>query len=77
MPQHQLELAVAITLSILAAFSGLLLCFLGSKDGGIKLTDEGDASNLVDVTTPQDVVDGEPIEASRFWRNVFCGLLYF
>jgi hypothetical protein len=71
MPAHQLP--VAITQFVLAAGSFLVLIFSRPTEGKIQLR-EGDDIEIphdpFDVTTPEDIVDGEPIGAVLFWKRV-------
>lgn len=74
MPPHQLP--VSIALSALAVCSLAYLVFSRPREGKIKLPerDEGEDSvhDPFDVTTPEDIIDGEPIGAPEFWRRVSC-----
>jgi hypothetical protein len=70
MPAHQLP--VAITLLVLAVCSFLEFNFSPSQYGKIKLhgDDEVSSPDPFDVTTPEDIVDGEPLDGQEFWRRV-------
>lgn len=73
MPLFQLPVAVT-----LASSAFLSLTFRGlsaSKRGGIALPVTSDSSleprrDPFDVTSPEDIVDGEPVDETTFWINV-------
>lgn len=70
------QLPVSIALLALAVFSALLLIVTRSKEGKIKLPEEDDDEGTsvhdpFDITTPEDLVDGEPVGALRFWKRVW------
>ncbi|KAG6898155.1 hypothetical protein C0995_009950, partial [Termitomyces sp. Mi166 len=74
MPQFQLE--VCIVLAAAALGSGGLLYLSGHREGKIQLpihaTTEAPADEILvhdpfDVTTPEDAVDGHPINGDVFW----------
>jgi hypothetical protein len=71
MPEYQLP--VAIFLAVTTAISGTAYAFDHGKDeGNIKLVEDAADSehDPYNVTTPEDVVDGEPLDESAFWANV-------
>ncbi|KAF7331368.1 Multidrug resistance-associated ABC transporter protein [Mycena kentingensis (nom. inval.)] len=67
MPQYQLQ--VAAGLDVLALTSILLLILNRTKEGKIRLSDL-DAADPFDVTTPEDLVEGFPIQEDHFWKQV-------
>ncbi|KAF7360576.1 Multidrug resistance-associated ABC transporter protein [Mycena venus] len=81
MPLYQLEIASA--LAITAFCSGVFFYLNRPTEGKIQLPlhsepDSGDEA--FDVTKPEDIVDGYPIEGERFWvkikrRKIFLLLL--
>jgi hypothetical protein len=80
MPKYQLP--IAILLILCAAVSALLLWVRSPQEGKIKLPvhvdDEGDRAHEQDpfeVTTPADVLDGEPIDEASFWAQVRTSVL--
>ncbi|KAF5389660.1 hypothetical protein D9757_004116 [Collybiopsis confluens] len=73
MARFQLEIAIA--LAIVSAGSFLLLILYRPKDGKIRLpthTTEEDQpfSDPFDVTTPEDFLEGYPIDEDKFWRQL-------
>ena len=71
MPQHQLP--VAISLSACALFSAAVFALAKPDDGKVKLPEiarDATSKDPFDVTTPEDIVDGEPIDEARFWSRV-------
>ncbi|THH21147.1 hypothetical protein EW146_g360 [Bondarzewia mesenterica] len=83
MPRFQLPIAVTLAASALASFALILLH--RPREGKIQLplTTNGEEEthrDPFDVTTPEDLVDGEPIDNSGFWartrlRKIFLALL--
>ena len=74
MPRFQLPIAVVLVLSALAS---IVVFYLTPNDEGkIKLpvhSDEDEerfTNDPFDVTTPQDVTDGYPVDPEGFWRRV-------
>lgn len=73
MPQYQLPIAVA--LGACAVFSAGLLALAKPADGKVELPEivrDATSQDPFDVTKPEDVVDGEPVEEERFWSRVRC-----
>ena len=73
MPEYQLH--VAIALAIACATSLGLLVLAGPKDRKDALPttsdgQEGLTRDPFDVTTPEDFVDGIPVDEQRFWTKV-------
>ncbi|KAJ7641019.1 multidrug resistance-associated ABC transporter [Roridomyces roridus] len=71
MPPYELELPVAISLASLASCSAILLVlnrWRSSGEGKIRLP-ERDAQAF-DVSEPEDLVDGYPIDEEGFWVQV-------
>jgi hypothetical protein len=73
-----LQLSVAIVLACSAVIS--LAHFVVSRpgEGRIRLSETTEAleHDPFNVTTPEDVVDGEPIDEEGFWRKVRGNPLY-
>lgn len=72
MARFQLE--IALTLIIFSAASFLLLVLRRQKEGKIQLPshvteDEQSLPDPFDVTTPEDYIEGYPIEPVIFWRK--------
>ncbi|KIJ58252.1 hypothetical protein HYDPIDRAFT_44556 [Hydnomerulius pinastri MD-312] len=73
MPEYQLPLAAV--LAVIGVGSLVVLYLTRSQEGKIQLPTHGeDGESLVrdpfDVTRPEDVVDGFPINEEEFWNNV-------
>jgi hypothetical protein len=73
MPLFQLH--VAVTLASSAFLSVAFRSFSASKPGKIALpiTSESPLEpqhDPFDVTTPEDIIDGEPVDETSFWANV-------
>lgn len=71
MPQFQLP--VAIVLAVAAALSALLLIAVKPDEGKVNLPQAFEDDSLqdpFDVSEPEDVVDGEPVDEVRFWAKV-------
>ncbi|KAJ7104459.1 multidrug resistance-associated ABC transporter [Mycena belliarum] len=71
MPLYQLEIVVSLT--VCAAFSAVCLFFNRPTEGKIQLPlhSEADAfEDPFDVTKPEDVVDGYPIDGDAFWAKI-------
>jgi hypothetical protein len=75
MPPYEFPVAIALVFS--ALFSAFLLFLSQSREGTIKLLDENDSfhDDPFNVTKPEDIVDGEPIDAVEFWRRVCYDLI--
>lgn len=81
MPLFQLE--VAITLAVSAFCSFVVFYLSQEKEGNIQLPTNVEADSAedfdrhepdpFDVTTPEDLVDGYPIDGEAFWARV-CAL---
>ena len=73
MPSYQLPVAVALATS---AILSLAVCGLSaSKRGKIALPLTSDGSleprhDPFDVTSLEDIIDGEPVDETSFWLNV-------
>ncbi len=66
MAQFQLPVAaVLVVCSVCSA--GLLFIPLESK---IQLTADNVSHDPFDVTKPEDIIDGEPVDEASFWRRV-------
>lgn len=71
----QLEISILL---VVGAVCSILALYLGRpKEGKLKLpehVDETDGEELPDpfdgVTTPEDLVDGDPLDAHSFWVKV-------
>ena len=73
------QLPVATTLASSAFFSLAFRGFSAAKRGKIALPITSDnplepRHDPFDVTSPEDIIDGEPVDESSFWANV-CSLL--
>ena len=73
MPDYQLP--ASIILAVAAAISATVNLAASKQEGGVKL--DGPESeherDFFDVTTPEDVAPGEPIDGPQFWSRV-CSL---
>lgn len=73
MPLFQLPIAVTLATS---AFLSLAFRNLSASKRGkiaLPLTSDGPLESRhdpFDVTTPEDIIDGEPIDETSFWANV-------
>lgn len=74
MPRFQLPAAGILASSV---FASLITFYLTrSREGKIQLPTSVDGSeedlgpDPFDVTTPEDIIDGYPIQAEAFWRRV-------
>ncbi|KAG5650246.1 hypothetical protein H0H81_000167 [Sphagnurus paluster] len=78
MPRFQLEVSTALAIS---AFGSLIVLYFNRpKEGKIRLPTHGqtperqDIPTIVhdpfDVTTPEDIIDGYPIEGDAFWAKM-------
>jgi hypothetical protein len=69
MPRFQLQVAV---LSVIGAACSLTVFYLARpEEGKIKLPHtEQDEFDPFDVTRPEDLVDGYPIDEQAFWFRV-------
>lgn len=77
MARFQLE--IAITLIGFSAASLLFLVLRRSKEGKIQLPSHvtEDAPDPFDITTPEDFIEGYPIDEENFWRKArFCGFCF-
>ena len=73
MPSFQLSVAVTLASSALLSFA--VRGFSASKRGKIALPAALNdplehRHDPFDVTAPEDIIDGEPIDETRFWLNV-------
>ena len=76
MPVYQLHVAVALSVALLG--SAVLFAYQSTgtnADEGknalpILEGDEGLARDPYDVTKPEDLVDGKPLDEERFWKRV-------
>lgn len=75
MPKYQLP--IAIVLIICAVFSAVILRLRNNEEGKIRLPvhldgeqDGGFERDPFEVTTPADVMDGEPVDEQAFWARV-------
>jgi hypothetical protein len=70
MPRYQLS--VAIALAVAAACSVGLILFARTQERKIQLplTGEEVDDDPFDVSSPEDVVDGYPVEENKFWAQV-------
>ncbi|KAI0641508.1 multidrug resistance-associated ABC transporter [Trametes meyenii] len=73
MPGYQLHVAVALAAALAISLGTWL--FAGPQDNKDALPifaegEEGLARDPFDVTTPEDFIDGTPIDAERFWAKM-------
>ena len=73
MPSFQLPVAVALATSAILSLAVRRLS--ASKRGKIALpvTSDGPLEpqhDPFDVTSPEDIIDGEPVDETSFWQNV-------
>ncbi|KAI0338006.1 ATP-binding cassette transporter [Trametopsis cervina] len=71
MSQYQLPVVVALTATGL--FSGGLLLVTKPTEGKVKLLDvvpDASSKDPFDVTRPEDVIDGEPVDEVNFWARM-------
>lgn len=75
MPQYQLEIAVLLAASVVC--SVVIFYLTRPRDGQIKLSVEhddgyehGTQPDPFDVSTPEDMIDGYPIDEHAFWVKV-------
>lgn len=76
MPRFQLE--VAVSLAACAVLSALLLAVLKPGDGKVHLPQviqDGALQDPFDVTKAEDIVDGEPVDETKFWARVSAVLV--
>jgi hypothetical protein len=70
MPDYRLPASIVLTVA--TSISAAVNLFTSKKEGKIKL--EGSECEQdydpFDVTTPEDVAPGEPIDGPRFWARV-------
>jgi hypothetical protein len=73
------ELEIAITLAVGAVGSLFVFYLTREKEGKLRLPINVDESedflhghDPFDVTTPEDVIDGYPIDPDAFWTSVSC-----
>ncbi|KAI0792249.1 multidrug resistance-associated ABC transporter [Abortiporus biennis] len=75
MPLYQLQVSIALTVGALGSLAGFLL-LTQPTEGKVKLPtfvqgEEGQPLNdPFDVTTAEDVIDGEPIDEAKFWAKM-------
>ncbi|TFK34287.1 multidrug resistance-associated ABC transporter [Crucibulum laeve] len=74
MPRFQLEIAIVLAVSALGSASTIY--FTRPKDGKIQLPTLSDEDGIAsvrdpfDVTKPEDLIDGHPIEGEGFWKRM-------
>ncbi|PPQ81930.1 hypothetical protein CVT25_013778 [Psilocybe cyanescens] len=74
MPHYQLPIAIVLVLS--AATSLIVFFLTRTQEGKIQLSDDDILDNELpqhdafDVTRPEDILDGHPIEEEQFWRRM-------
>ncbi|KAF7972890.1 hypothetical protein HWV62_16688 [Athelia sp. TMB] len=73
MVQYQLEVGILLALTALGSAIIFVLSRGKNSEGAIKLPAESDSleqeHDPFDIATPEDLVDGHPIEEERFWRK--------
>jgi hypothetical protein len=70
MIRFQLEIAVALFASVLGSL--IVSYFTRPQDGKIQLPIHASESlerDPLDVTTPDDIIDGYPIDEEKFWEQ--------
>ena len=74
MPRYQLSVAIALLVG--AACSLGLILFARTREGKIQLplTGEEVDNDPFDVFSPEDVVDGYPVEENKFWAQVYTSV---
>ena len=75
MPDYQLPASALV--AVAAAISAIVTLATPKPEGNIKLYGpEGEQEHdPFDVTTPEDVAQGEPIDGPRFWSRVRISVL--
>lgn len=77
MPRLEFEISVALVVSVV--LSGIVLWITREKEGKVQLPTHVDDESLgdgflggdpFDVTKPEDVIDGYPIDEDEFWKKV-------
>jgi hypothetical protein len=72
MPRFQLLISIALVVSVV--ISALTFYLTRIKEGKIQLptavADEPNERDVFDVTRPEDVTDGYPIDEESFWIKV-------
>lgn len=77
MPRFQFEISVALTISALGSI--LVFYLTRAQEGKIHLPAYSEDSESedglrghdpFDVTTPEDIIDGYPIDIDAFWAKV-------
>ena len=71
MPLFQVQVAIALVAC--EVFSALLLIAVKPDEGKVKLPQVVEDESLqdpFDVTKPEDIVDGEPVDEDKFWARV-------
>ena len=69
MPPFQLPIAGLLAFSAVASL--IVFFCTRSTEGKIQLsTNEPAFHDPFDVVTPEDIVDGDPIDEEKFWRKV-------
>ncbi|KAH9478408.1 ABC transporter 7 [Psilocybe cubensis] len=70
------QLPIAIVLAVSTAASLIVFFLSRTQEGKIKLSNDDAADNEIyqhdafDVTRPEDILDGFPIEEEQFWRRM-------
>ncbi len=76
MPRSQFQVAIALVAC--EVLSALLLVVVKPDEGKIKLpvVQDDPLEDPFDVTKPEDVVDGEPVDEVKFWARVRTRILW-
>jgi hypothetical protein len=71
MPEYQLPVAIALAATTAVSAVAYTVSH-GNDEGNIKLVEEAADSDHdpFAVTTPEDVIDGEPLGLPAFWASV-------
>jgi len=71
MPDYQLP--ASITLAVAAAISATVNLATSRQEGNLKLEGPEDEQEYdpFNVTTPEDVSPGEPVDGPQFWSRVW------
>lgn len=71
MPRFQLPIAIALVTSVVASL--ITFYFTRNRERKIQLPTTADGQSehdIFDVTRPEDVTDGYPVDEERFWTKV-------
>ena len=69
----QFQFPVAVVLAASGLFSAGLLLVTRPAEGKVKLPEyiaDGTSKDPFDVTKPEDIIEGEPVNEAKFWARV-------